>query len=60
MYVEDMEDSIEVRSPGGNCVFNDLRVETSGDGVAFAQLGDTHLNLCHSPAIEGAVSKSVT
>ena len=56
-HVEHMKNPLEVRPPGGNCLFIVLRVEMSGDYVPFASL-DVPLNLCHSPAIGNSISGS--
>jgi len=55
-YVEDLKNSGEVQSPGGNRLFVVLR-EESRDRISFPPLDDFPLDLRHSPAIQGMMSR---
>ena len=57
-HVEDIENSVQVRPPGGDRLIITLRVETSRDRVSFTSLGDVPLDLGHSTGIESFVGKS--
>ena len=57
MYVEDVEDPVEVQPPGRNCPLIVLRVKNSRDRTLFTPLDDAPLDLGHSPTTESLVSE---
>jgi len=56
-HVEDLENPSEVQSPGGDHLSIVLRAEESRNCIPFPPLDDFRLDLCHSTAIQGIVSK---
>ena len=48
-HVKDMNNPVEVRPPGGDCLFIVLRVILSRDHIPFPPLDDVPLDLVHSP-----------
>ena len=52
-HIEDMEDPVEIRFPGGDSPRIILRVEESGDRIPPTPFHDAPLNLCNSPGIGG-------
>ena len=57
LYVENVENSIEFRSPSGNSVSVVPRTDKSRDGAALTVLDDLSLDLRDSSATKGFVSK---
>ena len=60
MYIENVEDPVEVHPPGGECFFIILRVGDSGEQVPCTLFSDPLLDLRYSPAIESVMSESYT
>jgi len=52
-----MEDPVEVRLPGGDCLLVILRISESRQQISPAFLDDFLLNSCYGSAIDGTVSK---
>ena len=52
-YVEDVENSVEIRFPCGNRVLVILCVEVAGEHISLVQLLNVALDRSHSPVIEG-------
>ena len=52
-----MKNPVEAQSPGGDRFFI-VRVEKSRDHILFAPLDNFPLDLGHSPAVQGMVSRS--
>ena len=56
-YVENVENPVEVQSPGGDRLFIILRVEDSRDRILFTPFDVAPLDLGHSTAIERSINE---
>jgi hypothetical protein len=54
-HLEDLENLVEVRPPGGDPLYITLRVETSRDHTPFTPLDELPLNIRHGPGIDSSL-----
>jgi hypothetical protein len=54
-HLEDLKNLVEVRPPGGDCLFITLRVETSRDHTPLGPPHELPLDIRHNPGIQSSL-----